>query len=85
MALSDRDIAIIDFERTAWRLEDSKEAAIRTNFGLSPSRYYQIRNAILDTEEALQYDPLVILRLRRLRTQRRSTRYGIPLIQSPIR
>ena len=83
--LSDRDIAIIDFERSAWRLEDSKEAAIREIFGLSPSRYYQIRNTILDTDEALRYDPLVILRLRRQRTQRRSTRLGIPLIQSPIR
>ncbi|MEC7923580.1 MAG: DUF3263 domain-containing protein [Actinomycetota bacterium] len=85
MALSDREIAILDFERTAWRLEGPKDAAIRQRFGLSPSRYYQIRNVLIDMDEAIDYDPLVVRRLRRSRTKRRSVRYGIPLIQSPIR
>ena len=85
VALSDREIAILDFERTAWRVNGSKEAAIRQRFGLSPSRYYQIRSILLDMDEAMEYDPLVVRRLRRSRTQRRSIRYGIPLIQPPIR
>jgi len=83
--LSERDIAIIEFERTYWQLVGSKEAAIRQRFGLSTSRYYQLRDTLLDSREALQYDPLVIRRLLRLRNKRRAVRYGVPSIQPPIR
>ena len=85
MELSERDIAIIEFERTSWQLPSSKEAAIRQRFGLSTSRYYQLRDNLLESREALQYDPLVIRRLLRLRNKRRAVRYGVPSIQPPIR
>lgn len=85
MELSERDIAIIEFERTSWQLPGSKEAAIRQRFGLSSSRYYQLRDNLLESREALQYDPLVIRRLLRLRNKRRAVRYGVPSIQPPIR
>ncbi len=85
MDLTDREIAILDFERTPWEVDGPKELAIRERFGISPSRYYQIRDLLLDRTEALDHDPLLVLRLRKLRTKRRSIRYGIPQIHSPIR
>ncbi|MBJ68770.1 MAG: hypothetical protein CL463_02610 [Acidimicrobiaceae bacterium] len=83
--LTEREIAILDFERRPWEVNGPKERAIREKFGISPSRYYQIRDSLLDRVEALEYDPLLVRRLRKSRIKRRSNRYGIPQIQSPIR
>ena len=41
---------------------------------MSPTRYYQVLNALLDKPEAMAADPLLIKRLRRLRTSRQRTR-----------
>jgi hypothetical protein len=75
MALSPRDQAILDFERSWWTEPGPKEGAIRERFDLSPTRYYQILNDLLDAPEALGYDPLVVRRLRRLRDRRRRARF----------
>ena len=85
MGLTDREVAILDFERAPWEVAGPKESAIRERFGISPSRYYQIRDSLLDSAEALEYDPLLVRRLRKSRRKRRSIRYGIPQIHSPIR
>jgi Protein of unknown function (DUF3263) len=74
MALSDRDRAILDFERSWWTEPGSKEVAIRQRFALSPGRYYQVLGVLLTTPDALAYDPLVVRRLRRLRVDRRRAR-----------
>ena len=47
MALSDREKAIIDFERTWWAEPGPKELAIRERFQLSATRYYQVLNSLL--------------------------------------
>ena len=78
MALSDRDRAILDFERTWWKEPGSKEAAIRQRFALSPTRYYQVLGVLLTSPEAVTYDPLVVRRLRRLRIDRRRARIEGP-------
>ncbi len=78
MALSDRDRAILDFERTWWKEPGSKEAAIRQRFALSPTRYYQVLGVLLTSPEAVTYDPLVVRRLRRLRVDRRRARIEGP-------
>lgn len=75
MALSDRDRAILDFERTWWTETGSKEGAIRSRLGLSSTRYYQLLGGLLDTAEAESYDPLVVRRLRRVRNLRRRARF----------
>lgn len=75
MALSDRDRAILDFERSWWTQPGTKDAAIRARFELSPTRYYQVLNELLDSSDALAYDPLVVRRLRRHRDRRRRARY----------
>ena len=75
MALSDRDRDILDFERTWWTEARSKELGIRERFELSPTRYYQVLNELLDSPDAMAYDPLLVRRLRRLRERRRRARY----------
>jgi hypothetical protein len=74
--LTDRDRAILDFERDWWiDGGSSKEHAIRERLGLSAARYYEVLNGLLDSTEALAYDPLVVRRRRRLRDQRRRARF----------
>ena len=75
VGLSNRDQAILDFERTWWSQPGSKDSAIRARFDLSATRYYQLLTALLDSEEAEIYDPLVIRRLRRVRELRRKARF----------
>jgi hypothetical protein len=75
MVLTDRDRAILDFERSWWSEPGKKELAIRERFDLSTTRYYEILNELLDAPEALEYEPLVVRRLRRVRDRRRRARY----------
>ncbi|WP_208027620.1 MULTISPECIES: DUF3263 domain-containing protein [Rhabdothermincola] len=75
MELTDRDRAILDFERSWWSESGPKEALIREKFELSATRYYQILNELLESDAAYDYDPLVVRRLRRLRDRRRRARH----------
>ncbi len=75
MALSERDRAVLDFERSWWAQSGPKEVAIRDRLDLSPTRYYQVLNRLLESDEAVAYDPLVVHRLRRRRDRRRRARY----------
>ena len=54
MALSERDRAILDFERSWWAEPGPKELAIRQRFDLSATRYYQVLNALIDRQHAAQ-------------------------------
>jgi hypothetical protein len=72
--LSDRDAAILGFERQWWKYAGAKEQAIRDRFQMSATRYYQVLNALLDRPEALAHDPLLVKRLRRLRAARQRAR-----------
>lgn len=75
IGLTEEQQSILDFERLWWRQAGAKEQAIRDNFEISPTRYYQQLNALLDLPEALSYDPTLINRLQRLRaTTSRSRR-----------
>jgi hypothetical protein len=73
-ALSEREQQILAFEAKWWKHAGSKEQAIRDGFGLSSTRYYQILNGLLDNPAALEHDPVLIGRLRRLRSTRARTR-----------
>jgi hypothetical protein len=72
--LSDRDQQILAFERQWWKYAGAKEQAVRDLFGMSATRYYQILNALIDRPEALAHDPMLVKRLRRLRTARQRAR-----------
>lgn len=85
-ALGARGRAILDFERTWWLEGTAKEPLIRERFGVSATRYYKLLAALIDTPEAKDYDPLVVLRLRKLRDRRRRARYeGKPADGTPRR
>jgi Protein of unknown function (DUF3263) len=82
MALTERDTAILDFERTWWTEAGPKDTAIRERFDLSGTRYYQLLTDLIDDDQALTYDPLLIRRLRRVRERRRRARAeGRPMSQ----
>jgi Protein of unknown function (DUF3263) len=72
--LSERDREILAFERQWWKYAGAKEQAIRELFEMSATRYYQVLNALLDRPEALAADPMLVKRLRRLRTARQRAR-----------
>ena len=72
--LSERDRGILAFERQWWQYAGAKEQAVRERFDMSATRYYQVLNALIDTEAALAYDPLLVKRLRRLRSARQRAR-----------
>ena|SRR4051794_25884288 len=72
--LSERDRAVLDFERQWWKYAGAKEQAVREKFGMSSTRYYQVLNALIDRPEALAHDPLLVRRLRRLRATRQRAR-----------
>ena len=46
--LTDRDIDILDFERSWWKHAGVKEQAIKERFDMSATRYYQILNELLE-------------------------------------
>jgi hypothetical protein len=75
MGLSERERAILDFERGWCKEVGSKAEAVRDRFGLSSSRYYQLLARIVDSAEADVYDPLVARRIRRMRIDRRRARF----------
>jgi len=74
VGLSDRDRAVLDFERQWWKHAGAKEEAIRELFELSATRYYQLLNALIDRPDALAHDPMLVKRLRRLRASRQRAR-----------
>lgn len=72
--LSERDRSILEFERQWWKYAGAKEQAIRELFDMSATRYYQILNNLIDTHEALAFDPMLVKRLRRMRAARQRAR-----------
>jgi hypothetical protein len=72
--LSDLEIRILDFERNWWRYAGAKESAIKELFDMSPPRYYQLLNDLIDREDALVASPMLVKRLRRLRQARMAAR-----------
>jgi hypothetical protein len=72
--LTERDMAILEFERQWWRYAGAKEQAIREMFDMSSTRYYQVLNTIIDNPQSLAVDPMLVKRLQRLRSSRQRAR-----------
>ena len=73
-ALSERDMAVLAFERQWWKYAGAKEQAVRELFDMSATRYYQVLNALIDSPAALAHDPMLVKRLRRMRASRQRAR-----------
>lgn len=59
---------ILTLEKQFFRTAGGKEEAIRA-LGLTPMRYYQLLNRLLDDPVFLEADPQLVYRLRRIRTR----------------
>ncbi len=86
VTLSGRERAVLDLEGSWWTTGATKSSAIRTRLGMSPARYYRVLAGLVEREEALAYDPLVVHRVRRMRSRRRRARVeGRPATTTPGR
>ncbi|MDX3075975.1 DUF3263 domain-containing protein [Streptomyces sp. MI02-7b] len=74
VTLTDQDRAVLDIAGRTWAGPGAKERAIRERLGISPTRFYQLLNALLDDPEALAHAPVTVNRLRRTRDAHRTTR-----------
>ena len=72
--LSARDQEILAFERQWWKYAGAKEQAVRELFDMTATRYYQALNALIDSPQALAHDPMLVKRLRRMRSTRQRAR-----------
>lgn len=72
--LDPRAREILAFEAQWFEYQGVKEQRVRELFGVSLTRFYQELNAILDDPRALEFDPVNVNRLRRIRTARQLSR-----------
>ena len=77
-ALSEHDMRLLAFERGTWRTAGAKEQAISEVLGISATRYYQLLNELIDSPEALKFDPVLVKRLRAQRARRQRMRSPRP-------
>ncbi|CAB4333200.1 unannotated protein [freshwater metagenome] len=73
-ALSELESRILEFERNWWQYAGAKENAIKELFDLTPPRYYQLLNDLIDRQDALIASPMLVKRLRRMRQARMQAR-----------
>jgi hypothetical protein len=78
MALTERQRAVLDLERSWWQHGGSKEAVIRERLRISATRYYQVLAALVGSPDALAHDPLTVRRVRRAQDRRRQARVEGP-------
>jgi hypothetical protein len=74
--LSDRERRVLELERGWWKHGATKAEAVREQVGMTLAEYHPFLNALLDRPEALEHDPLLVKRLRRLRATRRGAGSG---------
>jgi hypothetical protein len=74
--MTDLDRQILAFARLQWRFAGLRAEAIREQFGWTETEFFRRLNALIDTPEALAFDPVTVHRLRRLRDSRRFRRVG---------
>ncbi|WP_309132259.1 DUF3263 domain-containing protein [Brevibacterium sp.] len=72
--LSELEVSVLEFERRWWKYGGAKDHAIRERFDMSATSYFQILNSLLDNPAALASDPMLVKRLRRIRSARQSER-----------
>ncbi|MBU6147486.1 MAG: DUF3263 domain-containing protein [Actinomycetales bacterium] len=72
--LTERERRVLEFEQRWWQFAGAKEQAIREQFQMSATRYYQLLNIVIDKPAALAADPMLVKRLRRMRAERQRQR-----------
>jgi len=77
--LSEVELKILEFEQKWWKYAGAKESSIRELFDMTPARYYEVLNSLIDRDDALAASPMLIKRLRRMREVRLAERQGRPI------
>lgn len=80
--LSERHAAMLDFERSWWENDEPRDLVIRARFQCSPDEYHAELTTVLDDPAAMDHDPLVVRRLKRLRLRARKLRHGATEVAS---
>jgi hypothetical protein len=68
--LTDEDKTVLDLEACRFVNFGRKEVEIRERLGMTSTRYFQRLNHLIDQPAALAHSPVLVNRLRRLRTLR---------------
>ncbi len=79
--LNAEDRALLAFECSWWTEPGLKTTRIRTELGVSSSRYYKRLSELIDSDAALDLDPLLVRRLRKRRAL--DERMGSPATGRP--
>lgn len=70
--LTDREKAMLAFTTQPWGSRGRQNEAIREQFGITPTKFWQAVRALILRPEALAYDPVTVHRLERLVGRRHS-------------
>lgn len=68
--MTDDDKRMLDLAGARWNYAGNLEQAVRDEFDISLTRFFQRVNRIIDAREALEYSPHTVNRLRRIRSAR---------------
>ncbi len=68
--VTEDDRRLLEFASRWWRNSGAAETAIKDELGLTPVRYYQRLNQLLDEPASIEFDPQLVNRLRRIRDAR---------------
>ncbi len=74
LGLTDQHRAMIDFAGVQWTSAGRREQAILEQFAMSEVRYNLMLGWAIEQDEAMEYAPVVVGRLRRLQAARREAR-----------
>ena len=69
--LTEREKDILEFEQSWWSLSIPREQAVRDRFELTETEYVEVLEMLIATEAALEAEPLLVRRLRRMKDRRR--------------
>jgi hypothetical protein len=72
--LSDSDREILDFARKPFGYAGNHESAVRDQFGVTRTAYFQRLNKLIDHPEATKYAPDVVKRYQSMRAKNRTKR-----------
>ena len=61
----------VEFEQSWWSLSITREQAVRDRFQLTETEYVEVLEMLIATEAALEAEPLLVRRLRRMKDRRR--------------
>lgn len=68
--LSATEMAMLDLEARTAQRSGAKQETIRSTLHMTSAQFYQRLNALIDTEAALAYAPMLVRRLRENREGR---------------